>query len=171
MGPTSSWRTRSWHYHYLLVLNSNWFLRKWMKTVKNLGRSICRGPYYYGVWILFSVLCPILFLFLNPHFYLQDKMQWRKVIPSMNSQVILNLRLNNPIGHHHRLSTPVFQDVKVLRCYHRRIFSRHRHQDQQGRQRQRRQVRQHPRPRRHHGRLRAGHVFRPKQGAYSGREL
>jgi len=90
----------------------------------------------------------------------------------MNSQVILNLRLNNPIGHHHRLLTiPVFQDVKVLRCYHRRIFSRHRHQDHQGRQRQQRQVRQHPRPRRHHGRLRAGHVFRPKQGAYSGREL
>jgi len=94
----------------------------------------------------------------------------------MNSQVILNLRLNNPIGLYHRLSIPVFQDVKVLRCYHRRIFSRHphlchQHQDQQRRQRQRRRVRQHPRPRRHHGRLRAGHVFRPKQGAYSGREL
>ena len=69
----------------------------------------------------------ILFLFLNLHFYLQDKMQWRKVIPSMNSQVILNLRLNNPIGLYHRLSIPVFQDVKVLRCYHRRIFSRHPH--------------------------------------------
>lgn len=88
----------------------------------------------------------------------------------MNSQVILNLRLNNPIGHHHRfLTIPVFQDVKVLWCYHRRVFSRH--QDQQGRQRQQRRVRQHPRPRRHHGRLRAGHVFRPKQGAYSSREL